>query len=136
MHWLSLIDAAESRQIRGTMVFHAGTGELPYCLTLQGGAKMPARGREGGGSVVAECSAVMAETGRRTARKATDLSRPLHTKTPASWGIRKEFTSNVERGLWRRIWITMANTEMRIPGKCALRVRRTETPAAPSLTVH
>jgi len=104
----------------------------PILLDPARGAKMPARGREGGGSVVAECSAVMAETGWRSARKATDLSRPLHTKTPASWGVRKEFTRNVERGLWGRTWITGASTESRMPGNWPVRFGAGERPWGPT----
>src|SRR6266496_3724951 len=40
-----------------------GTGELPHRSAQQWGAKMPARGGEDGGGVVAECVAVMARTG-------------------------------------------------------------------------
>src|SRR5216683_1198181 len=46
------------------------------------GARMLARGTEGGGGIVAKYQPVMGWTRRRSARKATDLSRPLNRKAP------------------------------------------------------
>jgi len=46
-----------------------GTGELWYRLTRKRGARMPACGTEGGGSVVAKRHAVMVWTGWRSARE-------------------------------------------------------------------
>ena len=50
----------DSRQLRGSRyVVCPGTGELLYHLTSEEDVKMPACGKEGGGSVVAECQGVM-----------------------------------------------------------------------------
>ncbi len=54
---------ASSRQLRGSRdVVCPGTGELLYHLASQEDAKMPACGKEGGGSIVAECQGVMPGT--------------------------------------------------------------------------
>ena len=50
--------------------------------TPERGASMPARGTEDGGGIVAKHQPVMGWTGRRSARKATDLSRPGNRKAP------------------------------------------------------
>ena len=49
-------------QLRIARTSAIGTGELLYRLAQQWGAKMPARGGEDGGGVVAECVTVMATT--------------------------------------------------------------------------
>jgi len=43
---------------------------------------MPARGTEDGGGIVAKHQPVMGWTGRRSERRATDLSRPGNRKAP------------------------------------------------------
>ena len=54
----------DSRQLRGSRyVVCPGTGELLYHLTSAEDVKMPACGKEGGGSVVAKGQDVMSWTG-------------------------------------------------------------------------
>ena len=50
-------------QLRIACTSPIGTGELPHRLAQHWGAKLPARGGEDGGGVVAECVTVMARTG-------------------------------------------------------------------------
>ena len=49
-------------QLRVATTPSLGTGELPHRFAMLRGAKLPARGREDGGGVVAECVTVMGTT--------------------------------------------------------------------------
>jgi hypothetical protein len=59
----STVHPAYRGQLRIANTSAIGTGELPHRLAQQWGAKLPARGGEDGGGVVAERPAVMARTG-------------------------------------------------------------------------
>jgi hypothetical protein len=78
---------------RAPGVKQAATGSREHVHTELGnsdtasparGARMPARGTEGGGGVVVKCQPVTGWTGRRSARKATDLSRPPKSESALS----------------------------------------------------
>ena len=58
----STVHPAYRGQLRMAITSSVGTGELRSCLAQELGAKMLARGTEGGGGVVAQRLAVMAKT--------------------------------------------------------------------------
>jgi len=58
----SFVRPAENTQLRVARTSSSETGELSHRFTPRGDARMAARGREGGGGVVAKCCPVMGRT--------------------------------------------------------------------------